>query len=150
MTVAPISEKLYEGREDGEDFTFAIVSLDLNFLKKVNDNYGHEAGDRFIKAAGSSLLAAVGDRGEAYRVGGDEFLAILYGDDPEETYQAVVKDLLQKLDEFNGTDQSEIPLCFAYGHAICTSDQEYSLHDAERLADKEMYACKHRMKAERE
>lgn len=71
------------------------------------------------------------------------------GDDPEATYQAVVKDLLQKLDEFNGTGQSEVPLCFAYGHAICTSDQEYSIYDAERLADKEMYKCKHRMKAER-
>ena len=36
-----------------------------------------------------------------------------------------------------------------FGHAICTSDQEYSIRDAERLADKEMYECKHRMKAER-
>ena len=143
-----LSEKLFD--EDEEDFIFAIVSLDLNFLKKVNDNYGHEAGDHFIKAAADTLSAAVGDRGECYRVGGDEFLAILYGDDPETTYQAMVEDLLKKLDEFNEAEQREIPLCFAYGHAICKTGQEYSIHDAERLADKEMYECKHRMKAERE
>ncbi len=126
------------------------MSLDLNFLKKVNDNYGHEAGDHFIKSAADILSVAVGDHGEAYRVGGDEFLAIIYGDDPETTYQAVVKELLQRIDDFNEIEQSEIPLCFAYGHAICSTGQDYSIHDAERLADKEMYACKHRMKVERE
>ena len=94
----------------------------LNYLKKVNDNLGHEEGDRFIHAAANILNDAVGDRGEAYRAGGDEF---------------------------NASEHSDIPLCFAYGHAICRSGQEYSIHDPERTADQEMYECKHKMKAER-
>ncbi len=147
---AELTGKLIEGREDGEDsFSFAIMSLDLNYLKKVNDNLGHEDGDRFIQAAANILKDAVGDRGEAYRVGGDEFLAIIYGDDPESAYRDVVKDLNRKIDEFNESEHGDIPLCFAYGHAICRSGQDHSIHDSERIADQEMYECKRKMKAER-
>ncbi len=147
---AELTGKLIKAREDGEDsFSFAIMSLDLNYLKKVNDNLGHEDGDRFIQAAANILKDSVGDRGEAYRVGGDEFLAIIYGDDPESAYRDVVKDLNRKVDEFNASEQGDFPLCFAYGHAICRSGQEYSIHDLERIADQEMYECKHKMKAER-
>ena len=106
-------------------------------------------GDRFIQTAAHILKDTVGDRGEAYRVGGDEFLAIIYGDDPEAAYRDVVKDLNRRIDEFNASEHSDIPLCFAYGHAICRSGQEYSIHDSERIADQEMYECKHKMKAER-
>ena len=60
----------------------------------------------------------MGDHGETYRIGGDEFQAI--------------------------------QLSFAYGHAICNLSQGQSVRDSERLADKEMYECKHRMKAERQ
>ena len=47
-------------------------------------------------------------------------------------------------------NNEEIPLSFAYGHAVCTSCQSESFHDSERQADKEMYECKRMMKAERE
>lgn len=147
---AELTGKLIKAREDGEDsFSFAIMSLDLNYLKKVNDNLGHEDGDRFIQTAADILKDAVGDRGEVYRVGGDEFLAIIYGDDPEAAYRDVVQDLNRRVDEFNASEHSDIPLCFAYGHAICRSGQEYSIHDSERIADQEMYECKRKMKAER-
>ena len=147
---AELTGKLIKGREKGEEsLSFALMSLDLNYLKKVNDNLGHEDGDRFIQAAANILKEAVGDRGETYRVGGDEFLAVIYGDDPEAAYRDVVQDLNRRVDEFNESENSDIPLCFAYGHAICRSDQEYSIHDSERIADQEMYECKHKMKAER-
>lgn len=76
-------------------------------------------------------------------------MAIIYGDDPEAAYRDVVQDLNRRVDEFNASEHSDIPLCFAYGHAICRSGQEYSIHDSERIADQEMYECKHKMKAER-
>ncbi|MCR5418508.1 MAG: GGDEF domain-containing protein [Lachnospiraceae bacterium] len=145
-----LTAKLMNGREKKEkEFSFAIMSLDLNYLKKVNDTLGHEEGDYFIKNAASILKAAVGDRGETYRTGGDEFLAIIYGEDPEASYQTVVEDLKKLVEEFNDKKKKEIPLSFAYGHAICTSSQNYSIHDSERIADKEMYECKRIMKAER-
>ena len=147
---AELTGKLMNGREKGEnEFTFAIMALDLNYLKKVNDTKGHEEGDRFIRNAADILRASVGDHGETFRTGGDEFLAIIYGDDPETVYQTIVKDLNRRIEEFNSKEESDIPLSFAYGHAICTSDQNHSIHDSERIADKEMYECKRMMKAER-
>ncbi len=147
---AELTGKLMVGREKGgKEFTFAIMALDLNYLKKVNDNLGHEEGDKFIQNAAHILKEAVGDHGETYRTGGDEFLAIIYGNDPEAAYQSIVEDMNNRIEEFNKNNNREIPLSFAYGHAICTSSQNYSIHDSERMADKEMYECKHRMKAER-
>ena len=145
-----LTGKLIGSREQGEKgFTFAIMTLDLNYLKKVNDNLGHDEGDKFIQAAANILKAAVGEHGETFRTGGDEFLAIIYGEDPEAEYQSIVKDLNNRIDEFNQRENKPIKLSFAYGHAICTSSQNYSIHDSERIADKEMYECKHAMKAER-
>ncbi len=147
---AELTGKLMSSREPGKKgFTFAIMTLDLNYLKKVNDNLGHEEGDKFIQAAASILKDAVGEHGETYRTGGDEFIAIIYGEDPEAVYQSIVKDLNNRLDDFNAKANKPIKLSFAYGHAICTSSQNYSIHDSERIADKEMYECKHAMKAER-
>ena len=70
----------------------------------------------------------------------------IYGDDPEAVYQKVAEGLKKRVEEFNDQENKDIPLSFAYGHAICTSSQNYSIHDSERIADKEMYECKRRMK----
>ena len=145
-----LTAKLMGGREKNEnEFAFALMTLDLNYLKKVNDNFGHDQGDKFIQTAADILKAAVGQHGETFRTGGDEFLAIIYGEDPEAEYQSIVKDLNKRINEFNQKENMPIKLSFAYGHAICTSSQNYSIHDSERIADKEMYECKHAMKAER-
>lgn len=146
-----LTAKLIGGRGNNEkEFTFALMALDLNYLKKINDNLGHDQGDKFIQAAADILKAAVGEHGETFRTGGDEFLAVIYGKDPEAEYQSIVKDLNKRIDEFNQKENKPIKLSFAYGHAICTSSQNYSIHDSERIADKEMYECKHAMKAERQ
>jgi len=125
------------------------MSLDLNYLKKVNDTFGHEEGDRYIQNAANILETAVGENGETFRIGGDEFLAVIYGDDPEETYRSVVEKLNRGIEEFNNKEKKEIKLSIAYGHSLCTSSLDYSIHDSERIADKEMYECKRMMKAER-
>ncbi|MBQ5432144.1 MAG: GGDEF domain-containing protein, partial [Treponema sp.] len=139
--------KVREKRE--KEFSFAIMALDLNYLKKVNDTFGHDEGDRLIQSASKILKDAVGEHGETYRTGGDEFLAIIYGEDPEAAYQSVVKNLNDRIAEYNNSENKEIQLSFAYGHALCTSSQNYSIHDSERIADREMYECKRMMKVER-
>lgn len=147
---AELTGKLMKGREKTEDeYSFVIMSLDLNYLKKVNDTFGHEEGDRYIQNAANILETAVGENGETFRIGGDEFLAVIYGDDPEETYRSVVEKLNRGIEEINNKEKKEIKLSFAYGHSLCTSSQDYSIHDSERIADKEMYECKRMMKAER-
>lgn len=55
----------------------SYVMCDCNDLKKINDEYGHEAGDRYIRAVAKVLQAAVDETGICIRWGGDEFLLIL-------------------------------------------------------------------------
>lgn len=59
---------------------FALVFCDVNGLKTVNDTYGHEAGDLYIQN-GCRIICEVFDRSPVFRVGGDEFIAVLQGSD---------------------------------------------------------------------
>ena len=144
-----LTEKMLGMKAVDEAYAFAVVALDLNYLKKVNDTFGHDVGDEYIRSAATALKNAIGENGTAYRIGGDEFSAFVFGEDPETAYQEVIKKLLADIDAFNAASERNIPLSFAYGHYICMAGQEFSIHDSERMADREMYECKRAMKAER-
>ncbi len=60
-------------------FPSTLVFFDLNGFKRYNDTFGHAAGDALLARIGSSLQMAVGNQGRAYRLGGDEFCALLDG-----------------------------------------------------------------------
>ncbi len=127
--------------------SFVIMSLDLNNLKSVNDNLGHAAGDSFIKAAASILRNASSPACEIYRVGGDEFIILIFDEKGEEAYNQLVEKMLAEEKTYNQANPSEYPLSFAYGHALCKKGEKEALHEAELEADQEMYACKRFMKA---
>lgn len=55
-----------------------IVSMDVNALKYANDNFGHSAGDDLLRGAAKCMKEAMDEYGTVYRVGGDEFSAILH------------------------------------------------------------------------
>ena len=57
---------------------FAITILDVNDLKKVNDNEGHKAGDQFIRDA-CRIICTTFKRSPVFRVGGDEFAVLSQG-----------------------------------------------------------------------
>ena len=56
-----------------------LVFFDLNGFKRYNDSFGHAAGDVLLKRLGAALSLAIDAHGEAYRLGGDEFCALLSG-----------------------------------------------------------------------
>jgi diguanylate cyclase (GGDEF)-like protein len=63
---------------------FAILAIDVDRLKLVNDSYGHEAGDRTLRAVGEVLRMGMRDGDTAARTGGDEFVAYLPGADAQD------------------------------------------------------------------
>ena len=69
-----LDEKISEG-----DANFCIVMVDVNFLKKINDTYGHEYGNVYLMNAVKLTCAVFGEE-NVYRIGGDEFVVILTGD----------------------------------------------------------------------
>ena len=76
------SNEIQRSIANGEKTEFAIIVFDVNDLKKVNDFYGHDAGDRHILSA-KKLICDVFKHSPVYRIGGDEFTVILTGTDYE-------------------------------------------------------------------
>ena len=108
-----------------------ILNLDLNGLKRVNDQTGHDAGDRMLIQA-SELLCKVFYREDLYRTGGDEFVVLISPID-RETFERKVQRLRAAMEK-----NSEVS--FAIGDFW--SDGSVDLQSAFRCADERMYADK--------
>jgi diguanylate cyclase (GGDEF)-like protein len=76
--------------------TMAVGIFDLDGFKAYNDTFGHPAGDALLARIGGRLAAAVGDRGEAYRIGGDEFVVTTTAADGERVLTAAQTALSEK------------------------------------------------------
>ncbi len=123
-----------------------FVHFDVNNLKKVNDVYGHAEGDRHLIATANVLKESFGKYGKVYRVGGDEFFAILDEDTCQPDYSAALSLLKRVQDKYNTEEEPPVQLAIAYGMA----EYDYSEQNpetAERLADSRMYEEKRRMKS---
>ena len=123
-----------------------VVYMDINDLKKVNDTYGHEAGDVYIKTAAEAIrLAFVG--GKCYRLGGDEFAVILPVGMRIEILVERLKNECQRLSDENGLCKL---LVIAIGYAeydVGSKDVLHkSLQAALKKADDMMYENKRELK----
>ena len=130
-----------------EDVDFAVVVVDINDLKKVNDSYGHEYGDILIQNAASVLKKVW--RKDSYRIGGDEFAVVLMNADNVK----IKKDILlfeTEMETFrkqNGGE--EFYLQMAVGVTVYNPETDVEYMDVFRRADSAMYEDKKTKKAER-
>ena len=111
--------------------SMGVVFADLNGLKTVNDNDGHDAGDKLLSRAAALLKISFGDY-EIYRAGGDEFV-IFCPDITEEKLEQLITQLKSL------TDSTE-DVSLALGTAYCKG--EYNIHTAMQNADEKMYKDK--------
>ncbi len=117
----------------------SLVSLDLNGLKSVNDSFGHDEGDKFLKRITHILERSFEDVGTCYRIGGDEFLVIV-----PEAKKEELEGSLKKFAEntAKASEYSEYPISAAYGVATVGEAEEDSLQATMAIADKRMYEMK--------
>lgn len=122
----------------------AVVLFDLNELKHANDVLGHAMGDKYLKDSAKLISAVFGDRGKCYRIGGDEFCAIL-----RDTGEAEVRErislLKQKQEEYNRASQ-KLSMKIACGYAMYEPERDHNLETTRSRADQEMYLDKAVMK----
>ncbi|MEE3467833.1 MAG: diguanylate cyclase [Eubacterium sp.] len=125
---------------------FGIVMVDMNFLKVMNDNYGHDKGDLAIQKT-ARLICNAFKHSPVYRFGGDEFVVIIEHSDYRD-----VNDLVR---EFNGSiavsqeDTSQDPwerISAAIGFSIYDKTRDKHVDDVFKRADDAMYTNKKRMK----
>ncbi len=113
--------------------------LDINQLKETNDTYGHEYGDRLIRATASILVDTFGSIEAVYRIGGDEF-AVLLGHTSEEALQALLQKLEQNRRAFASPDG--IRPEFSVGYAGWDASLDSCAQDMLHRADLAMYTQK--------
>lgn len=86
--------QVLEGMQAKTVIKTSVAYIDINGLKRVNDLYGHEAGDRLIINTARSMLAILPEN--AYRVGGDEFVLICFDMD-EKVFRSKVRDICDSI-----------------------------------------------------
>ncbi len=125
--------------------SLTVFNMDVNNLKYMNDNFGHEAGDALINKAAESLRRIEARNVMTFRVGGDEFMAIALHLSREEALR-LKEDWEAGLAELNRRDdgvECVIACGFAYG------EKGYDLESLLAEADRKMYEDKKAKKAAR-
>lgn len=119
---------------------YAIMVVDLNGLKQINDTLGHEAGDHMIFELSSILRNTLPRSSVICRWGGDEFAIMLTGIN-RTRLDSLVQSLVAAGKAYN-TDYPELPIHFAVGTALSEEHPHISRNDLFRLADEDMYRNK--------
>ena len=139
-----IDEKISSGTAE-----FCIAMVDVNFLKRVNDTYGHERGNIYLLNA-SKLICSVFGAENVYRIGGDEFVVILEGEKVSLS-KYFVKQFNAEMERKNSNASLEAweKVSAAVGVAIYDSAKDKTVDEVFKRADAQMYENKLAMKATR-
>ena len=134
-------KKINQGIQDGTQEPFGIVVCDINDLKHVNDTMGHAAGDQYIRDA-CMIVCNIFNHCPVYRIGGDEFVAILRGGAYEERHE-----LMKRLEASNHlANHNKQNIRIAGGLSVWDAANDTLMADVFYRADKAMYADKKRLK----
>ena len=133
-------EKKLQEIQDGDDtLNIGIMMFDLNNLKKINDTYGHEQGDIFIKTFASFLTRILTEDSFLARFGGDEFVIVQENAVISQLEQMNLK-LQSFVDEYNRT--AEHFISYAVGYEVSCKNHYYLIMDLVKIADEKMYQDK--------
>lgn len=125
---------------------FAVLFVDLDQFKPVNDTYGHACGDQLLQETARRLLACVRNVDTVARLGGDEFLVILQDLPHQAEAVPVAQKILDALAQPHNIDRHEIKITASIGiaHWDATRDsaQRHDLENLVRQADQAMYQAK--------
>ena len=137
--------------KDGDNYPIALYSLDLNYFKPINDNYGHDMGDVVLKEVGRRLSRLGQSRCTAIRVGGDEFLVVFKNATNDVAIRGIGDLICEKMDapieatvvtEENETKSHTFRIAASIGIAIIPHDTN-DIEELYKKADDALYTVKH-------
>ena len=126
-----------------EDVSFGVVVFDINYLKEANDTYGHNIGNKLIVSA-SQIIASTFKRSPVFRIGGDEFVAILQGSDLEDRKKLFLQ--FETACENAILEEEGLFISVAKGFAMFDSAKDTQFSDVFNRADDRMYQHKKKIK----
>lgn len=120
------------------DKKFLYLTADVNGLKAVNDRLGHAAGDELLCSVAGCMKQSFEDYGKVYRIGGDEFVAILFTD--EEQFGIIKQNFDLLVDNWSG---DTVPHMSVSCGAVWSDERQWeSVREIAKLADQRMYEKK--------
>lgn len=131
--------------EEMEGTECYLAVIDLNGLKKVNDEEGHQRGDKYIRLSAEIINGIIGKEGQVYRIGGDEFCILC-----ENISENEMEEKMYRIDQARErlSDALRVPVNrvgLAYGCEKCNSHD--NIQEIFKRADQAMYEKKRQMKA---
>ena len=117
---------------------FVVFSVDINGLKRANDNFGHKAGDELIVGTAETISSVFSKYGKCYRTGGDEFIVLAHVNNTR--IEDILHELTKKADRWSGKEIKELSL--SAGAASKKEFPDYSIDELVGEADQRMYKIK--------
>ena len=134
---------------DRESWVY-VASVDMDSLKYINDTFGHQEGDFAIKTVADAIVSCAGKNGFCARFGGDEYLAAIITEDPEEDgCRTFAQRLANRLHSLNQQKLRPYQFGASCGTVLESNTQELDLDQLMKLADDRMYSEKLRRKCVR-
>ena len=112
-------EAAVAARESGKDVVVAVMLMDLDLFKEINDTLGHHTGDRVLREVAARLMSSVGDEGTIARLGGDEFAILLPAIADEYQAVEVAKRVRFALERPFALDEMRLEVAASVGIALC-------------------------------
>ncbi len=125
----------------GKRRLMAILFIDMDRFKSINDSLGHKVGDTLLQAVAGRIKRMLELDDEAARFGGDEFVVLLAGERTEDQIDAWVRTLVQKLSAVYSLNEHELTTSPSVGVSICPRDGQ-DVEGLIRSADAAMYSAK--------
>jgi diguanylate cyclase (GGDEF)-like protein len=137
-----LAQEIWRSKRNGEPF--AILFLDLDRFKQLNDRHGHEAGNRLLQAVGQEIQKVVRRTDVAARYGGDEFVLILVATDREGVAHLgeVVRQRVERVGRSMG--YAGEPVTVSVGAAAFPPESDVEPQAALEIADQAVYRAKAR------
>lgn len=131
-------EEVSEYKNENKCGDLVLVAMDVNGLKKINDQMGHAAGDDYIRTASQVISQAMGQYGHIFRTGGDEFMALLHcSREDGQALESRLNECIAGMDN-DWADKMAI----AAGIVCWAETPEADFTEIEKIADKRMYENK--------
>ncbi|MBO1514883.1 EAL domain-containing protein [Metabacillus bambusae] len=124
-----------------EDKKLAVMFLDLDRFKNINDTLGHEKGDLLIKLVAERLVKCIGENGIVSRRGGDEFTILILNVETEIEVKRIASDIINVFNDPFQLEASKINVTASIGISTYPKDGEDS-DTLLRIADMAMYQVK--------
>ena len=138
--VFDILEKSFLEIEKESKEHFATAIFDIDHFKNVNDTYGHAAGDEIIKKVSSIATSVISSPDIFGRIGGEEFLAVIFNNSKEHLQQICEKVRSTVENDETLFDNQKIRVTISGG--VCFTDESTSVSDMVNKADERLYLAK--------